>query len=294
MTQNQDIAGRLEEVARILASQDANRFRVQAYVHAAEVLRSLHEPVAVVFEREGLAGLEKIPGVGTTIAHAIRDILLHGRLAMLDRLRGEADPIKLMSSVPGIGKETAWKLHEVLGIDTLEELEAAAHDGRLEQVAGLGAKRIAGIRDSLAHRLGRVRKPAVAAPLPGVDQPSINELLEVDHEYRTAAREGRLRLIAPRRFNPEGRAWLPILHTSRGDRHYTALFSNTARAHELHKTGDWVVLFFDHGQGERQCTVITSEFGSLKGKRVVRGRERECEDFYKTSPGHGARSRLGG
>lgn len=282
MTQNQDIAGRLEEVARILAAQDANRFRVQAYVHAAEVLRTLPEPVAAIFEREGLVGLENIPGVGATIAHAIRDILLHGRLAMLDRLRGEADPIKLISSVPGIGKETAWKLHDQLGIDTLEELEAAAHDGRLEQIAGLGAKRIAGIRDSLAHRLGRVKKQAAAAPASSADQPSIAELLDVDKEYRNSARAGKLRLVAPRRFNPEGKAWLPILHANRGDRHYTALFSNTARAHELGKTNDWVVLFFDSGRGERQCTLITSEFGRLKGKRVVRGRESECEEFYRS------------
>lgn len=48
---------------------------------------------------------------------------------------------------------------------------------------------------------------------------------------------------APRRFNPKGKAWLPILHTQRGPWHFTALYSNTARAHDLKKTGDWVVLY---------------------------------------------------
>ena len=71
-----------------------------------------------------------------------------------------------------------------------------------------------------------------------------------------------------------------MLHTSRGPRHYTALFSNSARAHELGKTDDWVVLFADGTQGERQCTVITSAFGKLRGRRIVRGREAECESFY--------------
>jgi hypothetical protein len=239
----------------------------------------LARPVSEIFGQDGLDGLQKLPGVGVSIAHSIRDILLHGSLAMLDRLRGEHDPIALLSSVPGIGKGLAWKLHDELGLDSLEDLETAAHDGRLESIVGLGAKRLAGIRDSLAHRLGRVRKqPRLASE---TEEPSVGELFEVDREYRREAAAETLRKIAPRRFNPAGEAWLPVLHTTRANRHYTALFSNSARAHELRKTRDWVVLYYDGHDGERQCTVITSEFGRLKGLRIVRGREDECEDFYR-------------
>jgi len=163
---NEDIAGRLDEVARILTDQGANRFRVQAYHQAAAVLRGLGRPVSEVFAQEGLAGLERLPGIGESIARSIRDVLQHGRLAMLDRLRGEHDPIALLTTVPGIGKALAWKLHDELGLESLQELENAAHDGRLETIAGLGAKRLAGIRDSLAHRLGRIRKPLATGPVP--------------------------------------------------------------------------------------------------------------------------------
>lgn len=279
---NEDIAGRLDEVARILAEQRANRFRVQAYHQAAAVLRGLARPVSEIFAEEGLAGLEKLPGVGESIARAIRDILRHGKLAMLDRLRGIHDPIALLTSVPGIGKALAWKLHDDLGLESLEDLESAAHDGRLENIAGLGTKRLAGIRDSLAHRLGRIRKQTPAAPPPADSaEPPVAELLDVDAEYRREAAADTLKKIALRRFNPTGEAWLPVLHTTRGQRHYTALFSNTARAHQLHKTRDWVVLYYDGHDGERQCTVITSEFGRLKGLRIVRGREDECEAYYR-------------
>jgi DNA polymerase (family X) len=96
---NQEIAGRLDEVSRILAEQGANRFRVQAYQHAASAVRELSCPVSEIFAKEGIDGLEKIPGVGETIARSIRDILLHGKLAMLERLRGEHDPLV---SVPEI------------------------------------------------------------------------------------------------------------------------------------------------------------------------------------------------
>lgn len=284
MTENQQIAGSLEEVARILSDQDANRYRVNAYVHAADVLRTLGEPVSGILQRDGLRGLEEIPGVGDTIAHVIRDIVLHGRSHMLERLRGESDPIALLATVPGIGKNTAWKLHDELGIETLQELEAAAHDGRLEGVAGLGHKRITGVRDCLAQRLGRLH-PAPPLRHPSTE-PSVAELLDVDMQYRNDAAAGRLKLIVPKRFNPDNEAWLPILHATRGSRHYTALFSNTARAHELGKTDDWVVLFYDGNQGERQCTIITSEFGPLKGRRIVRGREGECEMHYATNQVH--------
>ena len=99
-------------------------------------------------------------------------------------------------------------------------------------------------------------------------------LLEVDREYRQSAAAGKLPKIAPKRFNPEGAAWLPILHTDRGQWHFTALFSNTARAHELGRTDDWVVVYFyddDHQEG--QNTIVTETKGPMKGERVVRGRE---------------------
>jgi DNA polymerase (family 10) len=276
---NEDIAGRLDEVSRVLAEQGANRFRVQAYQHAAKALRELSSPVSEIFAKEGIAGLEEIPGVGETSARSIRDILLHGKLAMLQRLRGEHEPIALLGSVPGVGKVTAWKLYEDLGIESLEELEAAAHDGRLGHFPGMGAKRIAGIRDTLAQRLGRIRQEPSEA-VQREDAP-VAELLDVDRQYREEAAAGALKKIAPHRYNPSRDSWLPILHTSRGPRHYTALFSNTARAHELSKTKDWVVLYYDGASGERQCTVITSEFGALQGKRIVRGRERECLEHYR-------------
>jgi hypothetical protein len=195
---------------------------------------------------------------------------------MLERLRGDADPIRLLGSVPGVGPRLAARLHEELGLETLEDLEAAAHDGRLEDLAGFGPKRLAGIRDVLAHRLARVR-PAPAAPR---EKPPVAELLDVDREYREGAAADRLPKITPRRFNPERRPWLPILHTVRGDRHYTALFSNTARAHRVRKTGDWVVIYCDRDSMSGQWTVITAVSGPLQGRRIVRSREDECARHY--------------
>jgi hypothetical protein len=169
----------------------------------------------------------------------------------------------------------------------LEQLEAAAHDGRLKAISGIGNKRVAGIIDSLAARLGRVRP---IRPVHKAADAAVAEILDVDREYRDKAAAGNLPTIAPRRFNPDREAWLPILHSNRGERHYTALFSNTARAHEMGKTGDWVILYYDGPDGERQCTVITSQRGPLIGERIVRGRESECLEYYRQAKFHNAPS----
>ena len=235
-------------------------------------------PVRYFVASGGVPALEALPGIGESLARSIRTLVETGRLPMLERLRGASDPVALFATVPGIGRRTADRLHHQLGIDTLEELEAAAHDGRLGTLLGLGAKRLAGIRASLAPRLERVRARSDAnAP---VRPASVGELLDVDREYREKARAGILKTIAPRRLNPAGEAWLPVLHAARGGRLYTAVFSNTPRAHRMGATRDWVVLYCDDGTREQSWTVVTAAFGPLRGRRIVRGRESECAEFY--------------
>lgn len=276
---NADIASRFEEVAALLEDQRANQFRVQAWRGGASAIRGVHRRVADMVHEEGVEGVDRIPGIGPALARAVRELVETGRLSTLERLRGESDPVALLASVPGIGDGLAARIHDALGVESLEELELAAHDGRLAGVPGLGPKRLSGIRDGLATRL-RSRRPRAASE----SLPTVSEVLDVDREYRERSAAGELPTIAPRRFNPSGERWLPILHTTRGDRHYTALFSNTAAAHRFARTHDWVVIYFDGRDGERQCTVVTATKGPLAHRRVVRGRESECVSHYGTRP----------
>ncbi len=277
-TDNQRIADKLREVADLLEQQGANPFRVGAYRRAADTVMAHPEDLAALLEREGLEGLTALPGVGRSIASAMREMIRTGRWVQLERLRGTLEPEQVFRSIPGIGPELAHKIHETLHVETLEALEMAAHDGRLETVPGLGPRRAAMLRAALASMLGRrpVRRRAEAAPAP-----EVAVLLDVDAEYRSKAAAGTLRKIAPRRFNPSGEAWLPVLHTRRGGWDFTTLFSNTARAHELGRIKDWVVIYYHTDERpEGQCTVVTETHGALAGRRVVRGREVECRAHY--------------
>jgi len=268
---NRLIAERLDEVADRLEAHDDNPYRVTAYRTAADIVRRLDRPAADVLRDEGLDGLDAIRGIGPTLARAIEQLAVSGELELLDRLRAEDGPGGLFADIPGVGPELAKRIAEQLQIRTLAELELAAHDGRLAALPGLGAKRLRGIRDVLAGRLSRRgvnRQPA--------DGPPVTELLEVDRLYREKAGAGLLRRIAPRRFNPTGAAWLPVLRVRRNGRKYVAVYSNTPLAHERGTTRDWVVIYCDD-QGQRsQWTVVTAKAGKRRGQRVVRGRETEC------------------
>lgn len=279
--ENSDVADRLDAVADLLTEQGAPAAHVAEYRAAATAIRLLAQPVNELLEQQGVAALDAIPAVGPAISRAVRDLVVTGRLAILERLRGEDDAEALLASVPGIGETLAQRLHDEYDVETLEQLEAAAHDGRLQRIAGFGPKRVAGIRDTLAQRLGRLRR--MSLPREGA-QPSVAELLDVDREYRDRTSAATLPRIAPRRYNPANEPWLPILHTERGGRFFTALYSNSPRAHQMRKVWDWVTLYWDGDDGERRASIITARVGPLHDRRVIRGREKECEQHYGVKP----------
>ena len=276
---NEDIADVLERVAELLRVQDANAFRVRAYRQASQRVRQLRESVAELALDRPPGELEALPDIGKSIAAAIREYVSTGRLGLLERLEGQVSPEDLFATVPGVGETLAARIHAELGVETLEELELAAHDGRLEGVSGFGPRRAEAMREilgGLLSRSSRRRARLLEAHHHEDARPPVETLLEVDAIYRERAARGELRTITPRRFNPERRAWLPILHVERDGWDCTVLFSNTARAHALGTTHDWVIVYYERDGDEGQATVVTEHRGAMAGRRVVRGRESEC------------------
>lgn len=283
---NDQVADLLERVAGLLDAKGGKPFRARSYRNAAQAVRDYDRSVASQVDSDGAGSLEEIPGIGPKLAGSIEEIIQTGRLGLLDRLESEVAPETVFRRVPGIGPKLAERIHKEIGIKTLEELEMAAHDGSLGELEGMGQKKVKGVKNALAGMLSRSagrRSRQRQMSSQASERPSVRLLLEIDAEYRKKADRDELRRIAPRRFNPEGEAWLPIMETRREGWKFTALFSNTARAHELGKTNDWVVIYYEKDGRQRQNTVVTSETGPLKGERVVRGREKETRDYYASS-----------
>ena len=288
MVKNKEIASKLREIATLLDEQKANPFRVSAYLNAAKTIETMAEPIEDLLRREGFPALLELPGIGEGIARSINEFVVTGRMSRLESLQTGHDPIALFEQIPGIGPRSAHRIIETLHIDTLEALELAAHNGRLKNVPGFSTKKIELVQTWLAHVLGyRRTRPE---PQQTIAEPSVGLLLKIDEQYRKKAQAGELPTIAPKRFNPGGEAWLPIMHATRQGWHFTALYSNTARAHQLDRVKDWVVIsFYDDRHHEGQHTVVTETRGAATGKRVVRGREKECNEYYAEQGGSAGR-----
>ena len=100
---NARCADRLREAADLLEAQGANPFRVSAYRKAATTVLELPEDLAARVDRDGLPGLEALPNIGRGIAAALLEMVRTGRWTQLERLRGSADPVQLLTAVPGLG-----------------------------------------------------------------------------------------------------------------------------------------------------------------------------------------------
>lgn len=277
MPQNPVIADLLEQIAALLDAQGADPFRVRAYLAASRTAREWPGDLREIYRTGGVGALDALPNVGPRIATLIAEILETGHSRMLDTLLGAAGPELVFTVVPGIGPELARRIHDQLGISSLEELELAVHDGRLQGVLGFGPRRARAVRDALAAR----HRPGAARVAVSAERPPVQLLVAVDEDYRRRAAAGELPVITPRRFNPSGEAWLPILHEDRDGWSFTALYSNTALAHRLGRTRDWVIVHYDRDGAEGQCTVVTETRGRLAGSRVVRGLEQECAEHHR-------------
>jgi hypothetical protein len=273
---NEDAARRLEQAAELLEDRGENPFRVKAYRTAAATVRALPRPAADILREGGRRALMELPGIGDRLSVTLAELLVTGHMLQIEGL-GEK-PEDLIASIAGVGPELARRIHHGLNVRSLEELERAAYDGRLGRVPGMGPKRLRGIREALA---GRFRRP-VGGPV--ADPPPVEDILAVDAQYRDRASRGALTTVAPRRFNPTGEAWLPVLKTRKGGRRYRAMYSNTATAHRAGRHHDWVVIYYEQDGATGQCTVVTETTGPLAGRRVVRGREADCARHYDLLP----------
>jgi len=277
---NEEIAHVLERIAGLLEAQGANVHRVRAYRDGAQSVREASDSLAGLVRRGEEQALLEIPGIGDRLGGLIFEYVRTGRSGLLERLQGEVTPESLFTQIPGIGPELAREISTQLDVHTFQELEQAAHDGRLAAVEGFGPKRVEMVRVYLAGLLSRAaqrRTQELEAP---EVQPAVELLLALDEAYRRQAEAGELPTITPQRFNPEKKAWLPVLEGHAGGWQFSIMYSNTARAHELSKTRDWVVIYYRRDGQEDQVTVVTETGGPLAGKRVVRGREAECREYY--------------
>jgi DNA polymerase (family 10) len=152
---NEEIAGLLREYAELTQITGGDVFRARNYEKAARSVRGWGEDIS----RLDAKGLRVIPGVGASIAAKIAEYLATGHIAALDELRAKIPSGVLeLTRVPGLGPKRALQLNHDLGVSSVDELAAAVQAGRLEGLAGFGARSEERIASGIeVYRQGRER-----------------------------------------------------------------------------------------------------------------------------------------
>lgn len=166
MSANADVAAVLYEIGEILTIKD-DRFRSRAYLLAAQRITSLTEDITKV---KGRGELDKIPGVGKSIAATITEFLDTGESKVLEELRESLPPgVRQLMELEGIGPKNAMRLVDELKVASINDLEKAAKEGRVRELKGFGEKKEQNILQSIGDFRNRQTRFLLGEVLPVVD-----------------------------------------------------------------------------------------------------------------------------
>ncbi|AKH38082.1 MULTISPECIES: DNA polymerase/3'-5' exonuclease PolX [Nitrosomonas] len=151
---NADIAAIFEEMADLLEIENSNNvFRVRAYRNASRYLQEMGKDVRIMVQRG--EDLTIIPGIGEDLANKIQEIVETGHCSVLDKLHKQLpSTITELLKIPGLGPKRVKTLYQELDIHTMEQLQRAVRDHRIQSLAGFGEKTEMRIADALAIYAG--------------------------------------------------------------------------------------------------------------------------------------------
>ncbi|MDV6344937.1 DNA polymerase/3'-5' exonuclease PolX [Nitrosomonas sp. Is37] len=161
---NADIAAIFEEIADLLEIENANVFRVRAYRNASRTLQELGKDVRTMVQKG--EELTRLPGIGEDLANKIREIVETGHCAMLDKLHKQLpSTITELLKISGLGPKRVKILYHELDIHTMEQLQRAVRDHRIQSLPGFGEKTEIRIAEALTIHAGSTSrfKLAIAA-----------------------------------------------------------------------------------------------------------------------------------
>lgn len=155
---NAEIAAALEELGVLYELDGAVKYRVLAYSAAATAIRE--SPVSVA-ELAAAGRATDLPGVGKTLAEKIDALLETGEIPAAAKLKARF-PVTLIevTRVPGLGAKTARRLHDELGVATLDDLREAAEGERIRGLKGLGPK----VEENVLEQLARLEREGGERP----------------------------------------------------------------------------------------------------------------------------------
>lgn len=161
---NYAIARVFTRIADLMEIQGENPFKIRAYRTAAQTMQEMTENLQVLAER---GELRTIPGVGEAIADKTREIVATGTCRLYEKLKAEVpESLIELLSLRGFGTKKIHLVWKELGVRNLDELERAARDGRIRQLAGFSEKSEANLLEAIEGTRRRRERWPIADALP--------------------------------------------------------------------------------------------------------------------------------
>jgi len=137
---NQKIAKMFFKMADILELEKV-KWKPQAYRKAARFLESMKEDVYDIYGKNGMKGLDEIPGIGERIAKKIEEYIRTGKMKRYETLKKQvSSSYSELMNVRTLGPKKARFLNEKLGIKTIQQLKLAIKNEKLRSLKGFGKK----------------------------------------------------------------------------------------------------------------------------------------------------------
>jgi len=144
------VAEVLVEIGTLLELKGENPFKTRAYTNAARALENLTEPLDKIVAENRLG---EIPGIGEGIQKKVTELVTTGRLKYYEEIKASVPPgLVEILQIPGMGPKKARALNEKLGIESIEQLEAACKAGKVADLDGFGEKTQSKILEGIAFK----------------------------------------------------------------------------------------------------------------------------------------------
>jgi DNA polymerase (family 10) len=178
------VAEILVEIGTLLELKGENPFKTRAYSNGARTIQALAEPLEQLVAEKRLG---QIKGIGEALEQKITELVETGRLKYYEDLKASLPPgLMQMLEISGLGPKKIQALHQQLGIDSIEKLEAACHAGQVAKLAGFGEKTQANILEGIERKRRYASKHLLSTALVAAD-PLLESLREHPAVIRCSA-----------------------------------------------------------------------------------------------------------
>ena len=271
MKSNRKLARQFFLISQLLQNRKNQNHKAKSYSNAALFIERSNEDF---LGGQTTTDLDKFKTIGPVIAEQIIEYSKTGKILYLEDLLETTAPDKILCLANGVGKDRSQELCHLLRLNSYFDLQSSLDRGEFAKILGRDSKTLKEITKLLEELPGWLAEKKKSLEILG-RLPSVSYLLSLDHA---------LRQDGP--FNSSSEA--KRFSTGRGT--YTVFYSTSKSAQARSAVGDWVVIKLDFQGHHLKWIAVTARYGLLKGRRIIVGREEECQNFYFQDNASGQKS----